>query len=59
MSKQLVVLNYNAGSIELEQIEDLSNEEIEEYLVSIGYKLSEISYMVTDILIMRNIKDAI
>lgn len=45
------ILNYDTGEIDIISVSpniERDNENIEDYLRSLGYKLSEISYMVSD-----------
>lgn len=44
------ILNYSTGEVDILHIDEESIEDIEDYLVSIGYRLNEISYMVSDAL---------
>jgi hypothetical protein len=45
----LVVMNYNAGSVEFTDVpKGITSEEAEDTLVFLGYNLDEVHYMITD-----------
>lgn len=53
------ILDYNVGEIVLLHVDesqiDLQNSDVEEFLESKGFKMSQIHYMCSDILTIRSI----
>lgn len=50
MMKKAIILNYATGDVVLAYIPSSmeTSEQIEDYLLAIGYKISQISYMISD-----------
>lgn len=53
----LVLLNYNAGSVEYTDVpKGITSEEAEAFIVDHGYNLDEVHYMITDNLEINTIE---